>query len=409
MKLKRIFIVTLLSITLSPFVQAQSDFSLALQASLKNNPAVKGQQSEIKAKDFLVDAAKAEWLPTVSAEINNVADGYDQGILRIDQPVWTFGKIETGIEQAESGKNAENLALLQVQRDLIEKTSLAYSKIISLNRQAKVAEKNIKEHEELIKHINRRFKGQLASEADVTLGDSRLLLAKSDYQRLKGDYEKALTELKALTIEAVSSSEPVSPAEISLPSPADILQDALNKSADVLYKKSLEEEARIRIESERVSGLPDVMLRGEHDFLDDPITGGDDSRIGFVVTGSLEGLGKITAGRTDSARARYQATLEDTRLTKTEIQKLVDALLTDQKVTAELISSQKLAVEAVYKTLQSYFRLYKSGHKSWIDVLNIQRELTSERQRLVQLKATEEQVRMRLLSLTGGLDRLAGL
>ncbi|MDQ6992374.1 MAG: hypothetical protein Q9M31_02795 [Mariprofundus sp.] len=49
-------------------------------------------------------------------------------------------------------------------------------------------------------------------------------------------------------------------------------------------------------------------------------------------------------------------------------------------------------------------RQYKAGHKAWLEVLNIQREMSSQRLQLVQTKDDWLLTSLRLMVLTGRFD-----
>jgi len=168
----------------------------ALQAVMQNNPAVKGKRAELEDARFAVDTSKAGRYPTISVSADNLAQGLlddvdEQGTLRVQQPLWAFGKIDAAIRESEADYKAEKLDLLQVQRQLLEDTAVAYARIDGVRKHVIVAIENIDEQEELYRRIQRRESGQLASEADVRLARSRLIQAKSQLLRLNGDIRVA--------------------------------------------------------------------------------------------------------------------------------------------------------------------------------------------------------------------------
>ena len=57
----------------------------------------------------------------------------------------------------------------------------------------------------------------------------------------------------------------------------------------------------------------------------------------------------------------------------------------------------------------SYQRQYESGTKSWLDLLNVQRELFEQRRQLVQAQTDWQIYSLQLLARIGGLDSLAGI
>jgi adhesin transport system outer membrane protein len=56
------------------------------------------------------------------------------------------------------------------------------------------------------------------------------------------------------------------------------------------------------------------------------------------------------------------------------------------------------------EVVASYLRQYQVGRKTWLDVLNAQRESTQARYALVDLDWGIQAVHMRLLLLSGGVD-----
>jgi adhesin transport system outer membrane protein len=383
-----------------------------LQATLLHNPAVRGKQAEVAAQGFAVDSAEAQRLPSLSADLNNLGDNFDddQGTLRLDQPLWTFGKIDNAIAQAKAGVAVEQQSLLQVRRELIERTAVVYTQIQGLQRRARVASDNIAEHQRLIQHITRRLKGQLATEADVSLGNSRLILARSQHQRLQGEMRNAQTELQALTIVPVSAAGGIPGPLTQLPPAGEIHALALSQAADLQIKQARVGEAQLQVKAERVAPLPDLYLRAEHIFGGRNLAGfDDDTRVGLVLQATFEGLGAVSRGRTRGAEARYRASQEDLQVTRTEVQRQVTTLLSDRQVLGDLIRAQQAAVSEVQKTAASYVRLYDSGRKPWMDVLNIQREVTEQRLQLEQVKSEHLQTTLRIAAMVGLLDEIAGI
>jgi adhesin transport system outer membrane protein len=57
----------------------------------------------------------------------------------------------------------------------------------------------------------------------------------------------------------------------------------------------------------------------------------------------------------------------------------------------------------------SYERQYESGTKSWLDVLNVQRELFDQKRQLVQAQTDWQTYTLQLLARGGDLDKLVGL
>ncbi|WP_372599898.1 TolC family protein, partial [Amphritea sp.] len=123
----------------------------------------------------------------------------------------------------------------------------------------------------------------------------------------------------------------------------------------------------------------------------------------------FNGLGQVGASNTRAAEARYQATLDDLAFTQNTIVRDVDTLLSDLETAEALAQGQVDVIDSLSDTLTSYERQYDSGFKSWLDLLNMQRELTEQKLQLVLFENQQVQARAILTAMTGGFDAIAGI
>lgn len=387
---------------------ASGSFEQALQTTMKYNPAISGKQSEVNAKGFGVEAAEAAWLPSASTEFNNLADNVTQGQINIDQPLWSFGRIESRISAAKAEVVVDEMDLLRVQRELLQRTALAYANVKAIEANQVVAQSDIEAHKKLLAHVERRSQGLMASDTDVSLAQSRLVLAQARDRRYAGQLKRAKAELIALTVKPVATEQSIPEAYLKLPS-ENITTLALRGSADIANKEAALASAKHQIQVAKTETYPTLMLRGEHELLDNSIAGAKDSRLGLVFSASFNGLGQVGASNTRAAEARYQATLDDLAFTQNTIVRDVDTLLSDLETAEALAQGQVDVIDSLSDTLTSYERQYDSGFKSWLDLLNMQRELTEQKLQLVLFENQQVQARAILTAMTGGFDAIAGI
>ena len=389
--------------------QSPSGLTAALQAVIANNPSIKGKEAELRAQGYNLDTVKASRYPSMSVTANNISEQYDnQGTVRLDQPIYAFGKINARIDEAEAGYNVELWDLLRVQRQLVEEAAVAYSQIEGLLRRSQIARQNIEEHEELYERIERRQLGQLASEADVTIANSRLVQSRSSLERIQGEYQVALAELRALTLVNIPVQDPVDARFAMLPAEQNLQELALEESAELGLRREEIERVRREVDREKVDYLPTVYLRAEYDFLDQRLNT-DPGRIGVALESDLDGFGFASRGRIKGAAARLDAADQQLSVSREEIRRQVSVLYANKVTQENLVRSQKAAIEASEATLASFIRQYETGRKSWVDVLNTQRELTNLRFELAEFETNLMIYSVRLQALTGGLDQMAGI
>lgn len=406
-------LLTILLLQTSNLVIAEpvpsSGISSALQATLKNHPAIKGKLAEVETKGYVADNARSRRYPNLNVQASVLEDDTKPGTVQLQQPLWAFGKIDIPIEVADADILAEQSSLLQLQRTLIEETAVTYATAEGTHERERISNNNIEELKLLYEHVQRRQVGQLASNVDVLLATSRLIQARTQHQKIKGELLVTLSELQALTQATVNTETPVDRTLAQLPDLQAVETSALENNAEVRYKQKLIELARLEVKRERVSDSPTLFFNVERDIFDAAETSDDELRVAFVLEGSVQGLGFSGTSRVNQAASRLVVARQGLKVTENDVKQRVHSLMTNRKVQASLSQYQEDSVSALSDTLDSYKRQYESGRKSWLEVLNIQRELTEQR---IQLSQTENDwlvTSLRLAALTGRLDPTSGI
>ena len=381
---------------------------LALRTALTHNPSIKAGYADLEEKRYAISSAKGSRFPTLSGEAHSDRVRFGQGTIAVRQPLWAFGKIDTPIDQAQADFNAQLWGLRQIERGLIEDTAVAYAVISGIRQRAEVAANNVAEHESLHRRIERRYKGKLSSQVDVGLSRSRLMQARSQGERIEGEMLVAFAQLEALTQIPVETEIPVDPRRTVLPPAPEVEALALENSADLHFQRLKLEVVRFDIKREKIASLPTLSARFEQDFVDQG-NGVRDTRYGLVIEGSVEGLGLVSLGRVRGATARLKAAKHQVDATHNEVRRRVNTLMINRTVQQHLNRSQSAALEAVEATRASFLRQYETGRKTWLELLNIQREVAELSFALAQIQSDELILSMRVVAFTGGLDQLAGI
>jgi adhesin transport system outer membrane protein len=380
---------------------------LALQAALNNNPIVAGKKAEIAAQSFTVKSAQSGRYPSLSGEIDKQDDGLEYASVSLKQPIFAFGKINVPIKIATAQYQLEALHFLQLQRQLVESTAITCVKVGAIRSQLQVVEQNITEHQRLYDQIKRRCEGQLASEADVRLAYSRLTQAMVQRQRLIGELDVAQSSLRSLTMVEIPPEVLDTVSAPLLPDEATLKIMALENSADVLYKSQQIEIARYNITMEKISSTPTLSVQAERYFRDS--TYANETQVGLVFEGSVGGAGLGIVNRVKAAGSRLTAATQDLNAARNDTKLRIATLLANLAVEKVLQQSQQESVAAIAETMESYLRQYDIGRKSWLDVLNIQSELTGQRLQLVQSESGVISSSLQIAAMTGQLDSLAGI
>ena len=383
----------------------------ALIAVIHYNPAISGKNAEVRAREFESDSARAKRYPTLSvsagraAQTEGTSSSRNIYTLRVRQPVWAFGAIDRGIAFADANILADTADLLRVKRDLIFRTALAYANIQGVYKRITVLDKSIVDLEKLYEQVQRRLTGQNASRADVSLAKSRLIQAKAQKERFKGDLRQALTDLQSLTKVKIDAQEAIKQHWLEIPE--GVLDVILADSADILYKKRLFDVAEANADREFTSSMPTINLQADKYFnqwgLDNGI------QYSIMMDASLDGFGVASIGNFKAARSRANAASEDLKVARDDLQRQVLSLLNSRETQKGLSDVLQTSIHELNSIAASYQRQYEAGSKSWLDILNIQRELTE--QMLQQVQAQNDWVNntIQLQAMMGSFDQLVDL
>lgn len=380
----------------------------AIRATLQFHPAINGQQAQLEAAGYAGDVAASGRLPSLSVSADNVG-GERQATAVIQQPLWTFGKLDSALALADAEQRAEEVVLLQVRRELLQETALAYVNIDSLRRQLQVSEQDVQEHQRLYERIQRRHQGGLASDTDVQFAWGRLVRAQSRRDGYSSQLVVAGLVLQALTQIPIDSGPAIPPPLLVLPEPGQLQQDVLVASADLLVKRQQVEVASRTREQTRYQSMPTLSFQVERDIPNSAVTGADVTRSGLVLEASVNGMGMSNWSAVRAASARQRAAEQDVYVTEVDLRQTVQTLANNRQMQERLLESQRRTVEAIANTLASFVRQYETDRKSWIEVLNTQRELTDERIELAAIEGEWQTLSLRLAAMAGYLDQWVGL
>src|SRR6185436_15911532 len=103
---------------------------------------------------------------------------------------------------------------------------------------------------------------------------------------------------------------------------------------------------------------------------------------------------QAAAARVDSARAQLSSDENDARLR-------ARANWSDQRAALRQVAELEPQVGALDSATDSFLRQFEAGRKSWLEVLNTQREVLDAKLALARARITRDQAALRLMVNTG--------
>lgn len=383
----------------------------AMRSAIVLHPSIKSRLNELQALGFDLQAEKSRRLPSLSVQAQGMSNDQSLVFARMQQPLWVGGRIDGGIDRAGMRLRSGQASLLALQRQLMEETAATYAALTGVRKRLAAAELNVAEHEKLLGLISRRQTGSIASEADVRLARSRLTLAVTAREQLSGLLRRTLSDLQALTQEPVAGLLPVSDSLMALGNNPTIVSRVVDASATVRQRLADVEVARTEAELRRSDLMPSLYARLDQDIYSSDRNGTlpVGTRAGVVLEGSLEGAGFTGWKRASSADARVEAARREVETARNEARRRAEALLVETESLQVVLENNEHLVTATEETLASFMRQYDAGRKTWVDVLNAQRELSDARLSLEQTRSSLQENSLRLAVELGTLDAAAGI
>mgnify|MGYP003385528834 CR=1 FL=1 len=402
----------------APTFAAPTDgLEAALLAVLTHHPAIHGKRAEVQAREFAGDTARSPHFPTVSVQTQNLPAGNSSvdrtreastvSALRVRQPLWAFDRIDSSIALADADTQVDRANLLRVRRQLLENTAIAYAKVLGAQSKLTIAQKSTHAHRQLLEQISRREINQISSRADVALASNRLTQASATELRFAGELEMAESDLRALTQEPLAVT-PLPVNRYVAPGTVDDLQRiAGDHNADLALKSSQVERSKAVVRQTTAASMPTLYAQADKTY--GQARGLDTNRFSFVLEATLDGFGLGWIGRSKSAASQQAAAEQDLVSTRIDVSRTVQRLYSTRKMQESLARSMVESLREFSRLSESYKRQYEAGTKSWLDVLNIEREFYDQQFQQSQAENDGMIATLQLMALTGGFERVLGI
>lgn len=380
--LKSVLIMTFFSIS----CQAAADVLTlpdALALSVGSHPAVAAKKNEFMASESALEGSFYQLFPSLSAQstaipINGTPSRVNS--LRLEQPIWTGGRITSQIDAAKSRLGSAISGLNETEQEILARTAAAYIEVIRMSLRIQAAEENIYEFQRLLELIERRAKNEVSPKSEVIVARARLEQAKSEKINLEASYLNAKSDLEQLISTRVDKlSFPV--PDLKMEGSLDDMIDKVVRNAPVLKRANYEIQAsEADLENKKSALLPQISVRYEKFWSELSNRDGD---IAYVAVTYQPGAGLSSF----SAINEQQSKKLSTELSAENARKdLVDRVRIDWnrvRSASNQIDILKELIASTREVYESFVRQYAVGRKTWVEVLNARREYTQAKNTLV--------------------------
>ncbi len=410
------YLICLCAFLLRPFSASATPETLEglIASAVQDHPSVQTQQAHTRAARAGLDSANWQFFPTPSvaverANTRSLDPAYqgDQTVatLRLQQPLWTGGRLTAGKEKAQATLTVNQTALDEARQQLALRVLQAYCDWLTAHLKIQADERSLATHLRLRDQVKRRIEQGASSESDLVLAMGRLSAVMAEMALANAQKGVALARLGELVGHPVDEAALATAAAAPRPVNPDVqaLLDHALATNPSIQKAQAQARVQEAVIAEREADLsPEVYLRAErqHGNFSTADTA-PQTRI-FLGLSSRFGAGMSNRSEVESARAEHQAFLAEAQAQRRAVseQVLADhALALSSQARLEALQG---ALKAATQVSESYDRQFLAGRKTWLDVMNAARELAQTEVQLADLAVSQVLATWRL-AIYGGV------
>ncbi len=339
----------------------------------RDNPEVLQAESALKASGYDISSARSGYFPYLQVQ-TSLAEQTDDSVstLYFVLPLWSGGLTGAQVDEAKSRQQMAAAELVRVRLELGLRAVEAYVNVAQAQEQAIQWASYVGALKQLLASVQRRSKEGAAPEADVQTAVARLRQAEAGMEGNRAGLLINRAQLAQLLL--------ARPGSVDWPSEAYMLSDAEIESAAqrkelhpnrILAKAEVEAQEAVA-RGARAALWPELSLQHRRQLEGVVFDPSNDATLlvaQFQSNNGLRGyLGyRAEKQRLDAARARADAV-------EREIEATIEVGRTQLAATAMQLQVQAQAATAASALVDSFMRQYEAGRKTWLEVLNAQRE-----------------------------------
>jgi len=359
-----------------------------ISKTLSTHPSIRMSRQMIKGADAQVESAKWGYFPTPSIDYSQ-RSGRNGTTARLDQPIWTGGKLDASMDMALSKKVETEFALDESSYTLIQNILNAVQLYLRSEGNLLALEEGKEQLRGFEEMLQRRIDAGVSSIADHELIKSRLAQIDSDMMLSYSSRNTALSQLALLTGSPIQCTvtaryEKSLGAALSL----EEMREQMMQTHPSLKRLSAQIKTAEAEKAKAKAVLwPNLSLRAEHQSGSVYSDQGNTNNLVYLTLQASPGAGLSAFTNIESAEAKVlQVEFEK----QTKERELTDTLMRDyheNHAAHERIDGLNKTIDASQKVLDSYTRLFIAGKRQWLDLVNSSREVTQNKLSLADQKA----------------------
>lgn len=349
-------------------------FKDAIRSALGTHPQVRAAQAKLEASRFTLSSAEWGRYPSLQAEMSRNNSGDLIKRAQLSQPLWAGGRIDGEIDASGAKVLVATESVRESELSITDQMVTAGVDLAKARAQLARANESLAGYQKLLDAIERRADGGLGLQSDVTLARSRIAQARANAAQYEANERRANTRWLALTGQSMPTL--VIPETTAADSATlnELLEEAKAFSPAVQRLKAEAEAAGFDAEVTQASIWPQLSARAIRTWQTGTVHQNDTQYLAVLEYQPGAGIGVI-----DKARAAYSqrdAAMAQIDRSMRDVEEQIRLAYSDRIGFQSRIEALLIAATANAEAIDSFLRQYNIGKRSWLDVLNAQREWT---------------------------------
>lgn len=383
---------------------ATSDFGRLIAAAVYASPEVTQSKADLSAARAGSGTARASRRPQLGAQAES-----DNVTLALRQPIWSGGKINATIAEADAAVRQAEANYAAVQLEMANRIIDAAGRWAEADAAGRALEATSADYARTAEILTARIAAGVAGGSDAELMAARRAIIEADLMSAKANRDLAQAQLATLIgqkIDETVLSKAVAAASTRSAGSYSI-DTVVAVHPGILAADAAISRATARLASVRADRFPIVAVVAETRMSDiGSSRAQDSSRVFLGLTTSL-GPGTSQATRRQEAESQIAAQEAARDAKMRGIRDEVRALELRHKAAQNRLASNTRAIAANAAVVESYkSQLITTGARSWQDLLGAVRDLGDARRSKAASEAELLVSYWRLKVMTGGIDGL---
>jgi len=357
-----------------------------LQMAVDAHPSIASARFGQQSAQSMIEAARQQFLPAPGVQADSLS-GRSATIFRLTQPLWTGGRLTADLRLSELRELRAREAISGAQITLATRlVGIVQSYVLNAGRRI-AQERNVTTLNDLLGMIERRSRAEVSAVADVNMVRTRLAQAQADLESFRALEHSAVAQLSSALGRVLGPGElemPVLPPRP--PMLARLLEPALRDNPQLRLAEIDVRLAAVEIDRTRAGMWPTVSLRLEHqvgEYLGSAAAG---NRV-YVSVQYAPGSGLSLISQVDAAERQLLAVQRTAEAGRRDVTERVESEWHDLESALRRLPELQRSREGAAQALESNRRLFVSGRRSWIDLLNSVREIAQTEQAEAEARA----------------------